>query len=136
LYELNDLTVNTFIKFVQFPSVNLIRKFAHLAMGDVKALVDSKIAGKKVVVFSKSFCPYCDKAKKALSKYVGNTLPADEYDVLEIDGLPNCEEIQDYLKTLTGARSVPRVFIKGNFVGGGDDIVAKDKSGELKALLA
>lgn len=31
---------------------------------------------------------------------------------------------------------VPRVFIKQKFVGGGDDVVAKDKSGELKALLA
>ena len=30
---------------------------------------------------------------------------------------------------------VPRVFIKGNFIGGGDDVVAKDKSGELKKLL-
>lgn len=31
---------------------------------------------------------------------------------------------------------VPRVFINQKFVGGGDDVVAKDKSGQLKALLA
>ena len=31
---------------------------------------------------------------------------------------------------------VPRVFINQKFIGGGDDVVAKDKTGELKKLLA
>lgn len=43
--------------------------------------------------------------------------------------------IQDALGDLTGARSVPRVFIGGKFIGGGDDTVRKADSGELKQLL-
>ena len=35
---------------------------------------------------------------------------------------------------MTGGRSVPRVFINGKFIGGGDDTVAKASSGELLKL--
>ncbi|BFY97246.1 hypothetical protein BsWGS_00286 [Bradybaena similaris] len=105
-------------------------------MGDVKVLVDGTIANNKVAIFSKTGCPYCEKAKKTLSKYVGGLIPANQYAVVEIAELPNCSQIQDYLQQLTGGRTVPKVFIKQKFVGGGDDVVAKDQSGELKALLA
>ena len=77
-----------------------------LNMGDVKKLVDTKIAGKKVMVFSKSYCPYCAMAKKALQKYVGKELSPDDYEVMEIENMPECGEIQNYLKRLTGATSV------------------------------
>lgn len=75
-------------------------------MGDVRAFVEQKIAGKKVMIFSKRSCPYCTKAKQTLSKYVGNLITADQYEVLEIDTLDNTGEIQDCLQELTGARSV------------------------------
>ncbi|CAG5116588.1 unnamed protein product [Candidula unifasciata] len=106
-------------------------------MANVRDLVNQKIDSNKLMVFSKSTCPYCIKAKQTLSKYVGddNAVSPDDYEVLEIDGLPNCSEIQDYLLQITGARSVPRVFINQKFVGGCDDVVALDKSGKLKALL-
>lgn len=84
----------------------------------IKLLVDSKINSKKVMVFSKSFCPYCTNAKKVLSEY---RLPPDDYEVMEIENDPQCSEIQAYLKLLTGASSVPRVFINGRCIGGGDD---------------
>lgn len=45
--------------------------------------------------------------------------------VEQIEDNPFCDTIQDYLKTKTGARSVPRVFINGKFFGGGDDTVRK-----------
>ena len=41
---------------------------------------------------------------------------------------------QDALGALTGARSVPRVFVGGSFLGGGDDTVAAAKSGKLAQL--
>ena len=40
------------------------------------------------------------------------------------------------MKELTGGRSVPRVFIGGKFLGGGDETVAAHKSGALQGLLA
>jgi len=45
------------------------------------------------------------------------------------------DEMQDYFKSITGARSVPRVFIDGRFIGGGDDIVSLHQRGELTSLL-
>lgn len=36
---------------------------------------------------------------------------------------------------LTGARSVPRVFVGGQFIGGGDDTARKASDGTLKKLL-
>lgn len=42
---------------------------------------------------------------------------------------------QDYMQQLTGARSVPRVFIQGKFIGGGDDTARLASTGELKTLL-
>jgi glutaredoxin 3 len=85
-----------------------------------------------VMVFSKSYCPYSKKAKDILSKY---KLEAN-YHVLELDQLSSkTNEYQDELGKLTGARTVPRVFINGKCIGGGDDTSALEKRGELEGLL-
>ena len=68
-----------------------------------------------------------------LSKY---SIPDSRYEVLELEKRPDCSEIQAYLKELTGASSVPRVFVGGRCIGGGDDTQALDKRGQLKDLLA
>ncbi len=36
---------------------------------------------------------------------------------------------------LTGGRSVPRVFIEGKFIGGGQETTALDKQGKLQGML-
>lgn len=54
----------------------------------------------------------------------------------QLDQRSDGDKIQDYLLQLTGGRSVPRVFIGGKFIGGGDDTVRMKKSGELQKLLA
>jgi glutaredoxin 3 len=55
--------------------------------------------------------------------------------VLELDERDDGDAVQDYLQKLTGGRSVPRVFIGGQFIGGGDDTAAAHAKGELKAKL-
>jgi len=105
-------------------------------MGKIEDAVDAKIASKKVMMFSKSGCPFCTKAKAIFKKYLGDLLKNEDYEVEEIDRSSDCEAIQKYMLKKTGGRSVPRVFINGKFQGGGDDMVSKDKSGELKTLLA
>lgn len=70
------------------------------------AIVDSKIAGKKVVVFSKSSCPFCVRVKALLKEY---NLTAEDYEVVEMDKSPYSKDMsamQDYLLKKTGARSV------------------------------
>ncbi|KAI6203513.1 Glutaredoxin-1 protein [Aphelenchoides besseyi] len=98
----------------------------------VKTFVDQVINSHKIAVFSKSFCPFCSKAKSAIGSF---SLKPGALEWIEIDQREDCEQIQDYLKELTGARSVPRVFIGGKFLGGGDDTVAAKSNGTLEKKL-
>ena len=93
------------------------------------AQVDQMIAENKVFMISKSYCPFCTKAKKALDSVKAN------YKVLEIENDDNCNEIQNEMGKRTGARSVPRVFIDQKFVGGGDDIARLASSGQLAKMV-
>ncbi|KAK9814987.1 hypothetical protein WJX73_003904 [Symbiochloris irregularis] len=97
-----------------------------------KSFVDKAIKDNKVIIFSKSYCPYCKKAKSAL----GSVIPSDKFHVVELDQRSDTDSLQDYLLEITGGRSVPRVFVDGQFIGGGDDTVQLAASGQLKQLLA
>merc|ERR1712179_382293 len=88
-------------------------------MASVKEIVDSAIASNDVMMFSKSYCPYCDMAKQAL-KEAG----VEDYEVMGMENRKDCSQMQDYLKKITGARSVPRVFIHGKCIGGGSEAKA------------
>jgi len=93
--------------------------------------VRAMIAKHKFLMFSKTTCPFCYEAKEAMDK----ELPG-QYEVIELDLMENVSAIQDALKIVTGARSVPRVFVAGDFIGGGDETVKKQQNGELKQLVA
>eukprot|EP00441_Pelagodinium_beii_P003142 CAMPEP_0197704250 /NCGR_PEP_ID=MMETSP1338-20131121/125845_1 /TAXON_ID=43686 ORGANISM="Pelagodinium beii, Strain RCC1491" /NCGR_SAMPLE_ID=MMETSP1338 /ASSEMBLY_ACC=CAM_ASM_000754 /LENGTH=324 /DNA_ID=CAMNT_0043288149 /DNA_START=84 /DNA_END=1058 /DNA_ORIENTATION=+ len=96
----------------------------------LKAKVEEMIALQPVMIFSKSWCPFCAKAKDALKQ---RGIPAA---VCELDTLgPEMEEkVQDVLQTLTSARTVPRVFIGGKCIGGGTDTERLAEEGALEGL--
>ena len=73
----------------------------------------------------------CSKAKNALNTVVS----PDQYQVLEIENHQDMNDIQNYMAEKTGGRSVPRVFIDGKFVGGGDDMVRLAQNGKLAELV-
>ncbi|KAK3098605.1 hypothetical protein FSP39_021170 [Pinctada imbricata] len=98
----------------------------------VRQMIDDKITGKKVMVFSKTTCPYCSMAKKVLKEY---NLTKEDFEVMEIDRHQAANKIQDYLKKKTGARTVPRVFINGKCIGGGDATFDMHKNGKLRKML-
>ncbi|KAG2567322.1 glutaredoxin-C6-like [Panicum virgatum] len=95
------------------------------------ALVKAKeiVASAPVVVFSKSYCPFCVRVKQLFEK-LGASFKAMEMDV-ESDG----SELQDALKEWTGQRTVPNVFINGKHIGGCDDTMALNNDGKLVSLL-
>jgi len=80
------------------------------------------------VIFSKTYCPYCVKAKQAFQSI--GVSPT----VVELDKRDDCDAMQQELKRITGGSSVPRVFIQQKFLGGGDDTAAAASSGELLKL--
>ncbi len=100
------------------------------AATSVRDRVQQFVTENLVSVISKSYCPYCSKAKATLGNY-----KLKGYKVWEIENESDMDAIQDALKDMTGARSVPRVFIGGKFLGGGDDTAAAHTSGKLKELL-
>ena len=83
-----------------------------------------------VAVFSKSYCPYCKLAKDVLDT------AGVKASVMELDLRPDGSDIQNELQRLTGQATVPHVFIKEVFVGGGTDVEKLHKSGRLEKLLS
>ena len=111
--------------------------------------MNQKIQGKPVFVISKSYCPFCVKGKNVLKKY---NIKPEALEIMEIENDPDMNEIQvvqlfvkgsvinsnymqDYMKQLTGGRSVPRVFIGGKCIGGGDETESAHRSGKLQGML-
>ena len=91
--------------------------------------VEDKIEGEKVIVFSKSWCPYCAKVKQLLQKQ------KIDFTVVELDLNPAGEEIQKLLAEHTGQRTVPNVFVGGVHVGGASDTLEAWENGRLKQLI-
>ena len=75
------------------------------------------------LVISRTNTEYSTNTKH---KYLGL-----EASVVEIESRPDCSDIQDYCKELTGARSVPRVWVDQKLVGGADAVEKAYKDGTL-----
>lgn len=58
-----------------------------------------------------------------------------DYRVLELDEIDNGDAYQRVLGEITDARTVPRVFIAGECIGGGDDTERLDRKGQLEEQL-
>ena len=53
--------------------------------------IEKKIGEKPVFVISKSYCPFCNKAKQVLRKY---NIKPENIEIMEIDNDEDCNEIQ------------------------------------------
>ncbi|KAL7670849.1 hypothetical protein ACOME3_005767 [Neoechinorhynchus agilis] len=97
-----------------------------------KKFVDDLIEKHKLVVFSKSYCPYCTLAKNVLNKY-----KLTDIKIVEIEDMPECKQIQKYLGGLCdGIKTVPRIFLDGKCVGGGSDVEKLHRDNKLSRMLA
>ncbi len=94
-----------------------------------KEFIEQVVKKYPVVIFSKTYCPFCMKAKGILK----TVFP--KVKTIELDKLENGSRIQKYLGDLTGASTVPRVFINQKFVGGCDTVTKLYKSGELQNMI-
>lgn len=93
--------------------------------GPVADMVKWKVKENCVMIFSKTYCPYCKIAKKTFKDL---NVP---YQVYEIDKEKDGMAVQDVLDTMTGSRTVPHVFIAGKFIGGGSETRSLYKEGKL-----
>jgi glutaredoxin len=94
----------------------------------VKATLNA--AGPGVAIFSKSYCPFCMRAKHGLLR-IGIT-PV----VLELDEIAEGGQIQRALFQMTGKLTVPSAWLDGKYIGGSDDVIAGIESGLFKDVEA
>ncbi|KAJ9641604.1 glutaredoxin [Exophiala oligosperma] len=88
-------------------------------MSAAKQKAQQIIEDNSVVVFSKSYCPYCRATKSLLNDKHA------KYFLMELDQVDDGAALQDALEEITGQRSVPNIFIAQKHIGGNSDIQAK-----------
>ncbi len=81
----------------------------------------------EIIVYSKSYCPYCQAAKALLTRK-GAVFT-------EIDVTTDPEGQRAMAKKANGRSTVPQIFIGGQHIGGSDDLHALDARGGLDPLL-
>ncbi|CAH1782613.1 unnamed protein product [Owenia fusiformis] len=97
--------------------------------GDLKEWVQNTINCHKVMVFSKTTCPFCAKVKELLQSL------KVEYYALELDQISNGSDVQQQLLELSGQRTVPNVFINGKHLGGCDATIQANTEGRLLKMI-
>ena len=80
----------------------------------------------QVVMYTTSWCPYCRAAK---SLFAAKKIEFTELDVTEDP------KLRLDMERLSGRRTVPQIFIDGKPIGGYDDVLSLETSGELDKLL-
>lgn len=81
---------------------------------------------KDVIVYTKSYCPYCTKAKDLLKQ---KGVFFKEIDV-EYD-----DQAREEMIRLSRRQTVPQIFIGTQPIGGYEDLYRLNQSGELDELL-
>lgn len=81
----------------------------------------------KVRMYCTAMCPYCSLAEKLL------TSKGIEIQKIRID--ETTERMQEMIQLTGGRRTVPQIFIGDTHVGGYDELVEMDFSGDLDELL-
>ena len=109
---------------------NTEKRLYSTASTDAGKKVNDLIEKNKVMLFSKSTCPFCHRVK-ALFDRLGVL-----YEVAELDHIDDGAEIQAALLDKSGQRTVPNVYINGKHVGGSSDVQAAYDNGTLEEMLA
>lgn len=97
---------------------------------EIRRFIESENSSHQVVVWSKSYCPYCLQTKQLFK-----SMPSVDIVVHEIDQLSSGSWIQQELMVLTGQRTVPNIFVQNQHMGGNDDIQRAHRTGELSKLI-
>ena len=81
----------------------------------------------QVTIYTKAYCPYCVRAKSVLDN------KGVSYQEIRIDEQPALRP--EMIERAAGRTTVPQIFIGERHIGGCDDMLALDASGNLDPLL-
>ncbi|KAG0278075.1 hypothetical protein BGZ95_004780 [Linnemannia exigua] len=92
----------------------------------IQGLIDQN----RVMVFSKTYCPYSAAAKKLLRTYT------NDFGLLEVDLEAKGGDIKTILTKIShGHSTFPSIFFAGESIGGRDRLQAIEDKGELRQRL-
>ncbi|KAJ1664262.1 hypothetical protein IW140_001029 [Coemansia sp. RSA 1813] len=91
------------------------------------------IKDNRVMVFSKTYCPYSKRAKALLAEYHNER--GLEFSVLEADLEPDSMAVKAALGRESSRLTFPNIFVDGHSIGGSDELLQKHQNGELVAML-
>ena len=77
----------------------------------------------QIQIYTWSNCPYCVRAKNLLNS------KGLSFEEINLDGKD--QELNE-LRTRTGQRTIPQIFIDDKFVGGFSELAQLDAAGKLK----
>ncbi|XP_050411584.1 thioredoxin reductase 1, cytoplasmic [Patella vulgata] len=97
--------------------------------GDLKTLIQGYIDKNKVMIFSKTTCPFCAKVKDLFKSL--NV----EYFSLEMDKENNMADLQNTLLEISGQKTVPNVYINGTHLGGCDSTLKAHSDNKLLQMI-
>lgn len=89
----------------------------------------------KVVMFALSWCEFCWSVRKLLDR-IGTPFVAIELDSPAFRIVHDVPKIRAALRELTGAATIPQVFIGGAWIGGCTEVMEAAESGRLYRLLS
>ncbi|CAI3955834.1 MULTISPECIES: glutaredoxin 3 [Commensalibacter] len=81
----------------------------------------------KIEIYTQPGCPYCQRAIMLLQ--------AKDVAFNEINAPKGTKEREEAINRSGGKTSVPQIFIDDKAIGGCDDLMALNQSGELQKLL-
>ncbi|ESQ92965.1 glutaredoxin [Asticcacaulis sp. AC460] len=81
----------------------------------------------KIEIYTKPYCPYCERAKALLED------KGAEYKEIVASNDP---DLRAEMNSRSGRYTYPQIFIDGLHVGGCDDLMALESRGGLDPLLA
>lgn len=99
---------------------------------EMKDYINGEIGSNKVVVFSKTYCPYCVATKNLFKQQEFSGINVVYH---ELDKRADGPAIQATLRDMSGQRTVPSVWIGGKFVGGNAETQSAYQSGSLQTML-
>jgi len=84
-----------------------------------------------LIVFSKTYCPFSQKAKRLLARYDIYPTPR----IVEVDIRSDKDLIKSLLGKFTSHSTFPNIVIRGKSFGGSDELQSLHDSGGLRKLL-
>jgi glutaredoxin 3 len=81
-----------------------------------------------VEIYTKTFCPYCWRAKELLAS------KGLDYHEVAVDFGGEAKQLM--IERANGRTTVPQIFIKDHHVGGCDDLFALERAGKLDELIS